>query len=655
MGRKRRIRLSVPAIFRALDTADDENQILKFDNMLVCMFVSPVMIFCAVINFILRYFVYHHDLITTLAENAVFLAFGIFYEIILRTDGKMRERSKAHLIGAVFGVAFFFAAIRFYDLMGPAIWLFGVIPIMLSMMQSTRMLWTYTGVSMFASWCYITFVSAAIYDYGAYYYAMQFFFFAVLFLVSLAVYRINGNRIKRITGRLNEASEKAEERKRSEETHKQLALYDQLTGLPNRILFFDRLKRALLHADRRGAKIYVLFVDIDLFKMINDTLGHTMGDMLLKKIGDRLTNTVRKSDLVARIGGDEFLIMLQDIESIQDVLSIMKEILLKISDPFIIEQHRMRVSCSIGISKFPDDGEDVEALVKCADLAMYKAKEEGKNRFSFYSQRLTQIVQNEMEMISTMKNALENNEFVLYYQPQINGMTNDVIGFEALIRWNHPTLGLLQPGEFIPLAEKTGLILPIGEWVLKSACAQNKAWQDAGVARVPVSVNISVSQFFSESLEAKIRTVLDETGLDPAYLKLEISEKILARQQQSAKLELERIKSLGIKISIDDFGTGYSSFYYLKQFPIDQIKIPMAFIKGIDRDMKDESIISVILGVAESLDMEVIAEGVETKKQVDFLKSRLCKKIQGFYYSRPLMPDEIKKYCKETPNAFIGV
>lgn len=633
-------RITIPIVYNAINEAEDDNLIVKYENMLLCMFISPILLVGSVANILVRYLIFHRELLVTLMDSAVLLLFGLCFELLLRIDFKIKARLISHFTSALFAVFYMYVVVKYYSLIGPSLWIFAFIPIVLSMVHSTKILWFYTGLSLFISWIYVTFIASRIEGLTNHFYILSYVFFALLFFASMTVNKINFKRIHRIMNQLKEL-------KKQIEVNERLALYEQLTGLPNRTHFYELLRQAVVHAKSNGTNLYVLFLDLDLFKMINDTMGHTQGDEMLKQVGKRLSDSIRKNDIVARIGGDEFLIMLRDVSSEREIVNIATFVLEQINRPFMINQRPFHITCSIGISKFPFDGEDAETIIKHADLALNKAKEEGKNRFFFYTDNLVKIVQHEMSMINEMRQALRKKEFELYYQPQFNGATKEIIGFEALLRWNHPTRGLLSPGAFISVAEKTELIVSIGEWVIRTACMQNKVWQNERIARVPVAVNLSVKQICNNSLTQKVLEILQETNLSPKYLELEITEKILIKDIKNIKNELVNLKQLGVKIAIDDFGTGYSSLQYLKEFPVDCIKIPIDFIRGIDNNSKDESIITVILAMAEIMNLDVIAEGVETKNQLDFLLNKSCKNIQGYYFCKPMKASEVELFCKE--------
>lgn len=645
MAQKKVNVFTVPKILRALYEYDSPDSFAKNFNKLLCTFISPVLFISAIGTLVFGIFIFYKPVADILIESITFFSLGVCFQILLRTD--LNVKLSNHLISLLYSIVLFFSVARFYHIVGPALWTFAFIQVVFSLAQNSKIMLTYSTITMFSSISYITLVSThGNFTTDAYYSFVQLGLFILLFIISRAIYSINYKRIEKIDNQINELKTQISERKKAEEKNLRMALYDQLTGLPNRTLFTDRLSQAIDFSKRNSLEIYVLFIDIDLFKLINDTMGHSSGDDLLKQIGDRLNTMFRGSDAVCRVGGDEFLIMLQDVKSEQYILTIAKRILEKVNSPFMVNNHQINISCSIGISKYPDDGQDVEALIKRADIAMYKAKQDGKNRFALYSKNLEQMIYEEMEIVNSLQNAIAKKEFRLHYQPQINGDTKEVIGFEALIRWEHPTKGFLSPAEFIPASEKSGLIVPIGEWVLRTACQQNKKWQEQGLPFVPMAVNISINQITSNALFTLVSQVLEETGLEPKYLELEITETILVKETEVVKENLNNIRNLGVKITIDDFGTGYSAIQYLKYFPVDRIKIPMDFIHGISNNIKDESIITVILALAESLGIGVVAEGVETENQYDFLMDRLCNTIQGFLFCKPMPADDVVKYIE---------
>jgi diguanylate cyclase (GGDEF)-like protein len=411
---------------------------------------------------------------------------------------------------------------------------------------------------------------------------------------------------------------------------------DPLTGLANRNLLRDRLGLAIAHAARSAHPIWVLFVDLDRFKFINDSLGHLAGDELLKKVAERLQGALRETDTVARLGGDEFVLLLP--EGNENPLStvIVQRVMDAIARPLTIEGHEFFLTCSIGVSSYPVDGEDVETLIKHADIAMYRAKQTGRNNFQFYTAKMNEQALERLRLEGDLRLALERDEFILHYQPQVDLRSGRIVGMEALIRWQHPALGMVPPGRFIGLAEETGLIVPIGAWVLRTACAQIKAWQSAGLGFLRVSVNLSARQFYQRDLLESVGAVLAQSGLDPQYLEIELTESMVMTDVDSAVAILRGLKALGVQMSIDDFGTGYSSLSYLKRFPIDVLKIDQSFVRDITIDPDDAAIVTSIISLAHNLRLNVIAEGVETEAQLEYLRRHGCDEIQGYYFSRPV-------------------
>ncbi|MEY4728962.1 MAG: hypothetical protein RL020_120 [Pseudomonadota bacterium] len=441
------------------------------------------------------------------------------------------------------------------------------------------------------------------------------------------------------------------ERKRSEDRIREMAYFDHLTKLPNRAFFKSQLETSIGYAKRKNQMLAVMFMDLDHFKRINDTLGHTMGDDLLQQVARRLTQCVRGEDMVAsvtqfpvaeqgnsvaRLGGDEFTLLVTDVVSPYNAGKVARRVIESFSVPFRLGIHQVQVSPSLGISFYPFDGQDVDSLLMTADTAMYHAKEQGRNNYQFYSKTMNAAAFEKLSLESSLRKAMERNEFVLYYQPQIEAKTRKIVGMEALIRWNHPEMGLVAPGSFIPLAEETGLIVPIGEWVLDTACRQNKAWQNAGFAPVRVAVNISSPHFRQEKLIEATSLALNNSQLDASYLEIEVTESLLMQNIESTIAVLEKLKSMGVKLSIDDFGTGYSSLNYLQRFPIDSLKIDRSFVKDLGNTPDDAAITRAIVAMADSLGLSVVAEGVETEKQFDILQSLGCNEMQGYLFSQPV-------------------
>jgi diguanylate cyclase (GGDEF)-like protein len=413
------------------------------------------------------------------------------------------------------------------------------------------------------------------------------------------------------------------------------AYHDALTDLPNRTLFQDRMRQAMVHCQRTDCQLAVMFIDLDRFKNINDSLGHDVGDMLLQAAGTRLQDTLREGDTVSRFGGDEFVILITDMHSPQIAEHVAEKVIEVLGTPFRIGTHELTVTSSIGISIFPDDGEDIATLLKNADTAMYRAKDLGRDNFQFYTADMNARALERMALENDLRKAIEREELVLHYQPRVNLKSGRIIGMEALVRWNHPVRGMISPGEFIPVAEESGLIAPIGEWVLKTACRQTRLWHQAGYD-LRISVNLSARQFGQEGMLGTIDETLNECGMQGQWLELELTESLIMQNPESTIGLLNQLKERGIWIAIDDFGTGYSSLNYLKRFPIDILKIDQSFVRDISSDPNDAAIAETIIALGHSLNLEVIAEGVETTEQLAFLKSRHCDELQGFLFSRPL-------------------
>jgi diguanylate cyclase (GGDEF)-like protein/PAS domain S-box-containing protein len=442
-------------------------------------------------------------------------------------------------------------------------------------------------------------------------------------------------------------AEDVTEKKVAEERLMQLAHYDVLTRLPNRALFYDRMKQALAQAKRNQWTVGVMFIDLDRFKNVNDTLGHSVGDQLLQQVSERLSKSVRAGDTVGRLGGDEFSIVLSNFSSTQDANLVAQKIMAGFDEPFQLEGTDIYVTASIGITLYPDDSLDQDTLIKNADAAMYRAKEAGRNSYQFYTSGMNARAEETLSLESNLRRALDRNEFLLYYQPKVSVADGHIVGTEALLRWQHPERGLVAPGEFIAVLEETGLIVPVGYWVLKSVCSQIKAWEQAGIQRLPVAINLSARQFATRDFGSMIRRLLEEHSIDPALVELEITESSLMTNTEEAARTLEYLSQLGVGLSIDDFGTGYSSLSYLKRFPLDALKIDRSFVSDLTTDVDDATITRAVISMAHNLSLKVIAEGVETEAQLAFLAEHGCDQIQGYYFSRPLPADDCGEWLRE--------
>ncbi|MDB6107272.1 MAG: hypothetical protein JWO52_7271 [Gammaproteobacteria bacterium] len=419
-----------------------------------------------------------------------------------------------------------------------------------------------------------------------------------------------------------------------------LAQHDSLTDLPNRMLFSDRLTEAIAMAQRYRRKLAVLYLDVDRFKHINDSLGHDIGDRLLQSMAARLHACVRASDTVSRQGGDEFVILLPEVTHVEDAAVSAEKILLALRMSHRIDEHDLHLTVSIGIASYPDDGTDAEVLLKNADFAMYHAKESGRNNYQFFKPEMNVRAVERQSLENGLRQAMERQEFVLHYQPKMNLETGAILGAEALIRWRHPQRGLVPPAQFIPVAEECGFIVPIGRWVLREACRQARTWQVAGLTPIRLAINVSAVELRHKDFLAGVRSILTETGLEPRYVELELTESLLFQDSTSTAAVLQALKEMGVQLALDDFGTGYSSLGYLKRFPIDTLKIDQSFVRNITTDADDASIVSAVISMGKSLHMRVVAEGVETREQLAFLREQSCPYGQGYYFSRPLVGEE---------------
>ena len=426
------------------------------------------------------------------------------------------------------------------------------------------------------------------------------------------------------------------ERREHEAALEYQAHHDSLTGLPNRTLLRDRIDQAIAHAWRHGYQVAVVFVDLDHFKLINDSLGHHVGDRLLLEVASRLKACVRGNDTVARQGGDEFVLVLTEQHDEDEMLGVVSRLLDAISQPWTNNGQEYGLSCSIGVSCYPRDGQDPDTLLRSADVAMYQAKTSGRNTYHCYTPELNQAISERLELENSLRHALEREEFRVYYQPRIDVASGRIVGAEALIRWDCPGKGIVPPDSFISIAEETGLIIPIGQWILREACRQNSAWRRAGLPPIAVSVNLSPIQFRHTGLVDSVADALADSGLDPASLELEVTESFVMHDAERINVAMQSLKALGVDIAVDDFGTGYSSLSYLKRFPVDRLKVDKSFVRDIDSDPDDAAIVRAIITLGHALNLRVVAEGVETAAHLDYLKLHGCDEVQGYYFSRPV-------------------
>jgi diguanylate cyclase (GGDEF)-like protein/PAS domain S-box-containing protein len=432
-------------------------------------------------------------------------------------------------------------------------------------------------------------------------------------------------------------------RKKAEAQMTHSAEHDFLTDLPNRMLLNDRVNQAIILAERHRKKVAVLFLDLDGFKHINDSLGHPIGDKLLQSITKRLVNCVRGSDTVSRQGGDEFVVLLSEVEQAEDAVIAARRMLKAVAEAHPIAKHDLHVTTSIGVSVYPDDGLDAETLIKNADTAMYQAKENGQQSYQFFKPAMNVRAVERQSIEESLRRALERQEFALHYQPKINLRTRQITGAEALLRWAHPIRGPISPAQFIPVAEDCGLILPIGNWVLREACQQARVWVDAGLPLGTMAVNISAIEFRDENFLDGVLAILKDTGLDPRFLELELTESVLMKHAESTVSILKTLRARGVQVAVDDFGTGYSSLSYLRKFSIDALKIDQSFVRQITTTPDETSIVTAMISMGRNLKLRVVAEGVETQEELTFLQAHQCDEAQGYYFSRPVLPHQFAK------------
>ncbi|MBI2312637.1 MAG: EAL domain-containing protein [Betaproteobacteria bacterium] len=459
----------------------------------------------------------------------------------------------------------------------------------------------------------------------------------------IAPVRDEDGRVTHFVGVQNDITEL----KRYQEDLEHQANYDVLTGLPNRNLLRDRVRQAIAYSQRYGHLVAVAFLDLDHFKFVNDSLGHNVGDALLRTVAERLRACVRDADTVARYGGDEFVLVLFDQPSEEHISSVLQRVITSVSKPFQVGDRDFLLTCSGGCSLHPQDGTDEETLLKNADAAMYRAKELGRNNFQFFTPEMNARVTERLSLEASLRRALERDELFLEFQPQVELATGRVIGAETLVRWNHPDLGCVPPSRFIALAEETGLIVGIGEWILDRALRQNKAWHEAGLPRLPVSVNMSARQSRHYDLVRTVAVALADSGIEPRYLELEITESMVVHGAEEFIAILERLGALGVQLAIDDFGTGYSSLSYLRRFPVDRLKVDQSFVRHVTAAAADARITQTIITLGHNLKLKVIAEGVETREQLEFLRASHCDEIQGYYFSKPLSAADYEKLLRE--------
>ncbi len=646
---------TIPDVLNKINESTGDRALISYyENIMVSMYASSLLFIAAIVNFLVRFNLQKFSIGQSLVDSLFFILLAILFWFVVKI--KINVKIMNRIIAILSGLTLIYIFIRFYDVIGPAVWTVAFIQLSLALVRISKsmlmVLELATIIAFFYS-IYHTFENQFL-NLDLIYFVVQFVLFLVLSLILTSVHQINVNRYFSVEKKYREVIEKNVEIellndviKKSEEQAKDIAYHDILTGLPNRYYLTTSLNRIIDQCKCKDRFLGVFFMDLDDFKLINDTMGHDMGDALLKMVAQRLRNSMRENDLVARIGGDEFIILIQSLGEYQEMDTIARQILDCFKQPYHLDGQKCYITTSLGLAICPTDGDDGETLIKHADIAMYKAKEKGKNQYVRFSEAMKKQIHETMEVTHELYEALNNREFELFYQPQINLLNGKIVGIEALIRWHHQNRGLLLPNEFMKIAEKTSLINEIGEWVLYTACQQAKAFQDLGATDLRISVNLSARELLHPQIVERIESIIRETGLAHNCLELEITEKTAMMEKEKMPKILESLKKTGVHMTIDDFGSEYASLKYLKKLPIDRIKIPMLNINGDINSDTDKAFTKAIIVLARDMGCLVTAEGVQTKKQYEFLNQRMCDEVQGYYYHKPLSAAELKKLLVE--------
>lgn len=664
-------------IILQMNNAYELDMITRLENLLVCRYASILMYIGAFFNFIVRYLIWAEDIKGVLLDSILFLILGVLFTILPHV--KTSIVSSNHIISLLYSSWFVFVALRYYSRIGPAVWTLAFIQIALAMVRISKIMIIYISVTTFTSGLYVIYTSPqSTFHINTVYYITQFVLFGLLFFIATKVHDINISRFERTNQQyitvieqkadlealyeeiaatdeeLRQQNEQLqqynEEIKQHEEHLNFLAYFDTLTELPNRKMVLERLNLLLQLSKKHNLTFYIVFIDIDHFKKVNDTMGHHCGDLFIQAVAHRLKAVIHEDDLLGRIGGDEFALVFQRDLKEEDAFQYVENIRKSFLKPFRIENTDIRSTASFGISVYPQDGEGVIELLKSADTSMYKAKELGKNNVQFFKKGMKDEILKKIELENRLLSALHNEEFFLVFQPQFSSSDTKVRGFEALLRWQTKDLGVISPGEFIPLTEEMGLIIPLGEWVLKTACKKFKQYLDDYHLDACLCVNISVVQMKDPNFINIVNTALEESKLNPKYLELEITESVFIESYHDTSRLLGKLKEIGVKIALDDFGTGYSSLSYLKLLPIDILKIDRTFVN--DMEMNEKQIVGDIVSLAHNLDISVIAEGVEHDHQLDYLKKVGCDCVQGFLLGRPLDEEALKDLLTHSGDLF---
>jgi diguanylate cyclase (GGDEF)-like protein len=646
---------TIPDVLNKINESTGDRALISYyENIMVSMYASSLLFIAAIVNFLVRFNLQKFSIGQSLVDSLFFILLAILFWFVVKI--KINVKIMNWIIAILSGLTLIYIFIRFYDVIGPAVWTVAFIQLSLALVRISKsmlMLLELATIIAFFYSIYHTFENQFL-NLDLIYFVVQFVLFLVLSLILASVHQINVNRYFSVEKKYQEVTEKNVEIellndviKKSEEQAKDIAYHDILTGLPNRYYLTTSLNRIINQCKCKDRFLGVFFMDLDDFKLINDTMGHDMGDALLKMVAQRLKNSMRENDLVARIGGDEFIILIQSLGEYQEMDTIARQILDCFKQPYHLDGQKCYITTSLGLAICPTDGDDGETLIKHADIAMYKAKEKGKNQYVRFSEAMKKQIHETMEITHELYEALNNREFELFYQPQINVLNGKIVGIEALIRWHHQNRGLLLPNEFMKIAEKTSLINEIGEWVLYTACQQAKEFQDLGATDLRISVNLSARELLHPQIAERIESIIRETGLAHNCLELEITEKTAMMEKEKMPKILESLKKTGVHMTIDDFGSEYASLKYLKKLPIDRIKIPMLNINGDINSDTDKAFTKAIIVLARDMGCLVTAEGVQTKKQYEFLNQRMCDEVQGYYYHKPLSVTELKKLLVE--------
>lgn len=668
---------TIPAMFDLLNAEDDPAKILYYQTIISCMFASPLLFLGAIVNIIVVYFFWGSNLTEVLLNSGIFLLLGISFEFISRK--KLAVNLFDHLASLMQSVCLAFIVIRYYNIIGPAVWSVSFVMIVLSLMRLKITMLQYIAVTTFVCGLYVTFLLPTDgFLFSPVYFLIQNILFFFVFSLAAASFYLNLNRYDKAIERLNAViSQKEriallykklnltkktlatqnqelqafnEEIRKNEERLHFLAYYDSLTELPNRKMIMERLQLLVNLSENEKSNFFIVFIDLDNFKKINDTMGHLYGDDYLKYTAMRLQELIHEDDLLGRLGGDEFALIIQRNIKEDAAYSYVEELRAQLCDKIKTTCSEFRVSASFGISVFPQDGKDPTELLKSADTSMYKAKELGRNNIQFFRPDMKEEILNKIQMESRLLKAYENKEFFIEYQPQFNAEDRSIRGFEALIRWNSPHYGLVAPMRFIPLAEEMGLIIGIGEWVLLTACHKFKELDDRFNKDLCISVNISAVQMRDKNFVEIVKDVLLKTNIDPKQLELEITESLFIDDMEETITMLNEIKSLDVRISLDDFGTGFSSLSYLRRLPIDTLKIDKSFIDDLSDQDASIRIVGDIISLGHNLDAHIVAEGIENSTQLEYLKNNNCDCIQGFMFGKPMCVKDVETLLTQNDN-----